>query len=385
MTLINLSSYNYLGFAETTGHCADAVEKCIDEWGVGIYASRFENGTALIHTQLETLIAKFVGKEAAMICSMGFATNSTNIPALLGKGSLLISDELNHSSIVFGSRLSGATIRTFQHSDCEDLERVLRKCISLGQPRTHRPWKKIFVFIEGLYSMEGDIPDLPRIIQLKKKYKFYLFIDEAHSIGALGSKGRGICDLKGVDANDVDILMGTFTKSFGACGGYVAASEHVIQYLRENSHSYLFSEPIAPFVCQQTITSLEIIMGIHVPLPKSRILFSRTEGRDRLQQIYTNSVYFSRRLKEMGFLVLGEEGSPVIPILIVHPVKLKMFSIECLARGMAVVVVGYPATPIITSRARFCISASHTRKDLDYVLSKMDEIGDLLDLKMNKA
>ena len=304
---------------------------------------------------------------------MGFATNSLIIPSFIGKECLILSDELNHSSIVAGCRISGATIKTFKHLNMEILEGLLRSCISQGQPRTHRPWRKIILMIEGLYSMEGDIPDLVKIVELKKKYKFFLFIDEAHSIGALGKHGKGICDLRGVSTKDVDVLMGTFTKSFGAAGGYITGSKELIAHLKKTSISYLFSEPMPPFICQQIISSLEIIQGTHLKYH---------DGQMKLNQIKENSIYFSDKLKEMGYLVLGERGSPVVPALIVHPCKLKMFSLECLKRGLAVVVVGYPATPLITSRARFCISASHTKADLDYALGMLNEVGDLLNLKM---
>ncbi|KAJ3058054.1 serine palmitoyltransferase component, partial [Rhizoclosmatium hyalinum] len=213
--VLNLSSYNYLGFAQNEGPCADAVEAAIKKYGVQSGASRFDQGTLDLHLEAENLVARFMGKEAAMIVSMGFATNSTTIPSLVSKGSLIISDELNHSSLVFGARVSGAAIRVFKHNDMKDLEQVLRDAIAQGQPRTHRPWKKILVVVEGLYSMEGNICNLPGIVALRNKYKFYLYLDEAHSVGAMGPNGRGICDYYGIDPSNVDILMGTFTKSFG--------------------------------------------------------------------------------------------------------------------------------------------------------------------------
>lgn len=307
---------------------------------------------------------------------MGFATNSLIIPSFVGKECLLISDELNHSSIVTGCRLSGATIKTIKHLNMKHLERVLRRSIAEGQPKTHRPWKKIILMLEGLYSMEGDIPDLVKVMELKRKYKFYLFIDEAHSIGAMGRTGRGVCEFRGISTEGVDLLMGTFTKSFGAAGGYIAGNKELIEYLKKTSISYQYAEPMPPFICQQIISSIQMICGTH---PKCK------DGANKLRAILDNSIYFSRRLKELGYVVLGEEGSPVVPVLIVHPCKLKMFSIECLKRGLAVVVVGYPATPLITSRARFCISASHTQQDLEFALKKLDEVGSLLNLKMGNS
>lgn len=310
---LNLGSYNYLGFAQSEGPCTDAVLDCIKRGeSMSIGSSRAEVGNLLIHEKLEGLVADFVGKEAAMVFSMGFSTNSTMISALVEPGCLIISDEFNHASLITGSRLSGASIKVFKHNDHKNLETVLRDAISQGQPRTHRPWKKILVIVEGLYSMEGTICRLPQIVELKKKYKFYLFVDEAHSIGALGPRGRGVCDFWSIDPEDIDILMGTFTKSFGASGGYIAASRAVINQFKKSGHGFIYSEPMPPVICQQVYTSMSIIKGDEGGL----------EGINRLQAIYENSIYFMRELKKLGFIVYGDEGSPVIPLLIFHPAKI---------------------------------------------------------------
>lgn len=168
---LNISSYNYLGFAAAQGGCADAVEESLRRYGVSTCGARLEGGSSELHVTAEALVARFVGQEDALISSMGFATNSTIIPALVSKGCLLISDELNHASIRFGSRLSGANIRMFKHNNVKSLESLLREVISQGQPKTHRPWKKILVIVEGLYSMEGTLLSLPGIMELKNKYK----------------------------------------------------------------------------------------------------------------------------------------------------------------------------------------------------------------------
>lgn len=168
---LNVSSYNYLGFAQSRGACADQAEATVKHFGVSSAGGRADVGTNDLHVQAERLVANFVGTEDAMIVGMGFATNSTTLPALVSKGCLVISDELNHASIRFGARLSGSMVRQYKHNDMEDLEALLRECVSQGQPRTHRPWKKILVIVEGLYSMEGTMVDLPRMLELKQKYK----------------------------------------------------------------------------------------------------------------------------------------------------------------------------------------------------------------------
>ncbi|EGD81712.1 serine palmitoyltransferase [Salpingoeca rosetta] len=234
---INLGSYNYLGFAENKGPCADATIDAIKKYGVTYSSPRAELGTSTIHKELEDCVARFIGKEDAMVFGMGFATNSTNMPVLVGKGCLLISDELNHASLVLGARLTGAKIKVFRHNDMEHLESILRTSIIEGQPRTHRPWRKILIVVEGVYSMEGSLVNLPEVIRLKKKYGAYVYLDEAHSIGALGPTGRGVVEHFGCDVNDIDIMMGTFTKSFGGAGGYIAADKVIIDRIRAHSHS----------------------------------------------------------------------------------------------------------------------------------------------------
>jgi serine palmitoyltransferase len=370
---LNLSSYNYLGFAQSEGTCADAVEVMTRRYGVSTASPRQEAGTSDLLLETEALVARFLGQEACMIVSMGFATNSTTIPALVGRGCLVISDELNHSSLVFGVRLSGANIKVFKHNDAANLEQVLREAISQGQPRTHRPWKKILVVVEGLYSMEGNLCALPAILALKAKFKFYLYLDEAHSVGAMGPNGRGICDYYGVDPKQVDVCMGTFTKSFGAAGGYIAGSKALIDHLRSTCHASVYAESMAPPIAVQIQASMKIIMGE----------LDAGEGRRRLSLLARNTRFFGDSLRAMGFIVYGQD-SPVVPLLLFHPAKIPAFSRELLARGVAVVVVGYPATPIITSRVRFCLSAAHTMEDLKYALKQISEVGDLLMLKVSQ-
>lgn len=259
--VINLGSYNYLGFAENTGSCATAAGEVTVKFGVGVASTRQEMGNLDRHEKLEKLVASFLRVESAMAFGMGFATNSMNIPALAGKGCLILSDELNHASLVLGARLSGSTIRVFKHNNMQSLEKLLRDAIVHGQPRTHRPWKKILILVEGIYSMEGSIIRLPEVIALKKKYKAYLYLDEAHSIGALGPGGRGVVEYFGLDPRDVDIMMGTFTKSFGAAGGYIGGRKDLIDYLRTHSHSAVYASSMSAPVVEQIITSMKCIMG----------------------------------------------------------------------------------------------------------------------------
>ncbi|KAG1859933.1 pyridoxal phosphate-dependent transferase [Suillus tomentosus] len=418
---LNISSYNYLGFAQARGGCADAVEESIRRYGVSTCGTRLESGSSELHTSAEALVARFVGMEDALISSMGFATNSTFIPALVGKGSLVISDELNHASIRVGVRHSDAQVRMFKHNDMLSLESLLREVISQGQPKTHRPWKKILVIVEGLYSMEGTLVNLPRIVELKQKYKFFLFVDEAHSIGALGPHGRGVTDYFNIPPRSIDVLMGTFTKSFGAAGGYIAGPKILIDALRLHGHSGMYAEAMTPPVLTQVVSSMASIMGV-VPssqstkstltlspassivtlkdgaeelpgmAPSSMLptwmnlhpsLADGSEARMRIRRLAFNSRYLHQGLKKLGFITYGHPFSPIVPLLIFNPGKMSMFSRMMRSRStpIVVVVVAYPATPLVTSRVRFCVSASHTKEDIDMVLRACDEVGGILDLK----
>lgn len=281
-------------------------------------------GTNPLHLELEQLTARFLGVEDAIVFGMGFATNSLNIPTLISPGCLVVSDEKNHASIILGLRLSGAVTKVFNHNSMKDLERVLRDSIASGQPNTGKPWKKILIIVEGVFSMEGSIVKLPEIVALKKKYKAYIYLDEAHSIGATGPSGRGVLDLYGVDPKDIDILMGTFTKSFGSAGGYIAGSkvtelafgvEHLISlvffqklinFLRVNSHAHCYASSMSPPVTQQIITSMKIIMGLD----------GTKEGRNRIEQLARNTRYFRKRLAQIGVITYGHEDSPVVPMLV---------------------------------------------------------------------
>ncbi|KAJ0005035.1 hypothetical protein NQD34_011249 [Periophthalmus magnuspinnatus] len=366
--VINVGSYNYLGFAENNVDFLKTVAERIQQYGVGVCSTRQETANLSLHQELEQLVANFLGVESSMTFGMGFATNSMNIPALVGKGCLILSDELNHTSLILGARLSGATIRVFKHNNMHSLEKMLREAICSGQPRTHRPWKKILIMVEGIYSMEGSVVRLPEIIALKKKYRAYLYLDEAHSIGAVGPTGRGVTELFNVNTADVDIMMGTFTKSFGAAGGYIAGR-------KRHSHSAVYATAMSPPVTEQVIRAMKCIMGKD----------GGNEGMRRVRQLAENTRYFRARLKEMGFIIYGNDDSPVVPILLYMPGKVVAFAREMLERRIGVVVVGFPATPITEARARFCLSASHTRDMLDKVLYHLNEVGDLLCLKFSQC
>lgn len=363
---INLGSYNYLGFANKDAYCTPRCQQTMDSFAVSTCASRENGGTLPVHIELEATVANFLDQEAAMIVGMGYATNAAIIPVFCGKGDLIISDALNHASIVAGVRGSGARVKIFKHNNPRHLEQVVRQAIAEGQPRTHRPWNKIVIVIEGIYSMEGEICALREIVEVKKKYKAYLYLDEAHSIGALGSGGRGACEQVGVRFRDVDLLMGTFTKSYGSCGGYIAGSAEAIGHLKAHTAAHQMATSMSPIAAEQVLSAFKLITGED----------GSGRGLDKIRQLKANSNYFRWHLLQMGFHVLGDWDSPVMPIMVYMPGALAHFSRECLKRHVAVVVVGFPATPLLTARARICISAAHTRSDLDFALRVLREVGE---------
>ena len=367
---INLASYNYLGFAENSGPCTEASIDSLNKDGLTNCSSRHELGTLAVHKELEKTVAEFLGVEDAITLGMGFATNSLNLPRLMGKDCLVLSDEKNHASLILGMNLSGATVKVFKHNNVEDMERVLQANIIHGQPRKRRAWKKVFIVVEGVYSMEGSIVRLPEMVAVKKQYGAYLYLDEAHSVGAMGPNGRGVVDYFGLDAKDIDIMMGTFTKSFGSAGGYIAGSKRLINYLRTNSQAFAYPTSMSPPVARQIISSMTAIMEKE-----------NGDGMTRIQTLARNSRYFRQRLQQMGCIVYGHDDSPVVPVMLFLPAKIPAFVNGLLQHNVATVGVGFPATNITEERARFCISASHTKDILDAALCAIDRVADNIRIK----
>ena len=363
---INMASYNYLGFGGVDRDCTPACAEAIRSWGIsfGTQRSDYTRGSSTLHLELEKEVALFLKKEDAIVMGMGFATNSTLIPAAVvggGKGVLILSDELNHKSIVEGCRLSGATIRSVSHSDMKGLESVL------ATETRKNVWKKIFIFVEGVYSMEGGYCRLREIIRLKLKYKCYVWLDEAHSIGGVGLSGRGVTELFHVATEHIDVMMGTFTKSFGSAGGYIASSKALIDQVRQNSIGFLEASSMSAVCAQQALSAFKAMQS--------------PRGIRKIKQLRANCDYFRTQLVNLGCRVVGDLHSPVVCAMLVHPEKISHFSTECLKRNLAVVVVGYPATPVLLSRVRFCLSASHSQRDLDNVIAILAEVVDKVGVK----
>eukprot|EP00744_Colponema_vietnamica_P012891 GILI01018084.1.p1 GENE.GILI01018084.1~~GILI01018084.1.p1 ORF type:complete len:631 (-),score=147.62 GILI01018084.1:248-2140(-) len=363
---VNMGSYNYLGFADEIPYIRDQVIESIDRFGVGSCAAAEEFGRSVPLYQLEKIVAAYLCKDDSVVCGMGFATNFAGLPALFDKNTLVFSDQLNHASLVAGIRISAGKVQVFPHNRFSALERMIEEAIVNGQPRTHLPWQRMVIIVEGIYSMEGEIVELRRLIQIKKKYRCQLYIDEAHSIGALGPTGRGVVEYSGVDPDDVDIFMGTFTKSFGSIGGYIAGSKDVIEFIRHSSTMCMYGDSMSPGCCQQALGTFEVLTGED----------GTDLGKQRIKSLHDNAAFFRNALIDMGLAVLGEDVSPVVPVMLYQLAKMPAFSRAMLARNVAVVVVGYPATPLLEGRCRFCLSASHTREDLQHVIDAIREVSE---------
>ncbi|CAG4961737.1 unnamed protein product [Parnassius apollo] len=361
---INLGSYNYLGFAEPTGPCADAAAEAARRYGLALASPRAELGSCALHKELEETTARFLGVEAAIVFGMGFATNALGLPGLLGPGTLALSDENNHASLILGLRLARAAVRVFRHNDLPHLERLARAAIA------ERRWTKIVIVVEGVYSMEGSIVPLAGVVELKRRLGLQLYLDEAHSVGALGARARGAADHCGVAPGDVDVLMGTFTKSFGAAGGYIAGSAKLIRWIRAYGHAHTYAHAMSPPVAAQVLAAMR---ALRTPA-----------GLRRVRTLRDNTHYFRRRLREMGVVTYGHNDSPVVPMLVYTFSSMAAVVERLTQQGIATVGVGFPATPLYKARIRFCLSAAHSREQLDACLAAIQEVVEELGLQYSR-
>ena len=346
--MLNFSSYNYLGFS---GHprVVDAAQKAISLYGTSVSASRVASCERPVHRELEEGIAEHVGVEAALVFVSGHATNVTTVGHVLGREDLVLHDALIHDSVLQGIYLSRATRRPFPHNDLDALEKTL------AQVRGN--YRRVLVVAEGIYSMDGDVCDLPRLIQLKKRFKTLLMIDQAHSVGVLGESGRGIANHYGVDANDVDIWMGTLSKSFASCGGYIAGSADLIRYLKYTAPGFVYSAGIPP---PNAAAALESLRLMHAQ-------------PDIVEQCRDRSRFFLERAQAKGIDVGDAIGAAVVPAIIGNSLVYMRLSERLAARKINVQPIVYPAVEDEKARLRFFISALHTEAQLTHTVDVLVE------------
>jgi len=340
--VLNFCSNNYLGLANHP-KLVEAAGNALQRYGVGPGAVRSIAGTMDIHTELERRLAAFKGVDAAVVLQSGFSANTAVIPVLVGKEDLIISDALNHASIIDGSRLSAARIERYAHADAADLEQVILK--------NKGAYRRALVITDGVFSMDGDLAPLDEIYAVTSKYDVMLMVDDAHGEGVVGRGGRGIVDHFSLHGK-VDVEVGTLSKAFGVVGGIVAGNAKVIEWVRQRGRPFLFSSATPPADVAACIAAVDLLEG-------------STELVDRL---WENARYFKAELKKLG-LDTGNSVTPITPVMLGEASLAQQFSRELFAENVFAMALGFPTVPQGKARIRVMISAVHTRDDLDQGLT----------------
>ncbi|MFP3323910.1 glycine C-acetyltransferase [Planococcus sp. SIMBA_160] len=347
--LINLSSNNYLGLATDEGLKKVAIE-AIEKYGVGAGAVRTINGTLDLHVQLEEKLAEFKGTEAAISFQSGFNCNMAAISAVMDKNDAILSDQLNHASIIDGCRLSKAKIIAFKHSDMEDLRQKAKEATESGQ------YNKVMVITDGVFSMDGDIAKLPEIVEIAKEFDLITYVDDAHGSGVTG-KGKGTVKHFGLE-KEVDMQMGTLSKAVGVVGGYVAGKKQLIDWLRVRSRPFLFSTAVTPGDVAATTAAVQKIID-------------STELHDKL---WDNGDYLKKGLKELGFDI-GDSATPITPCIIGDEKLTQQFSKRLFDEGVYAKSIVFPTVPRGTGRVRNMPTAAHTKEMLDEAIEIYAKVG----------
>lgn len=325
----------------------EAGVKALRKYGAGCAGSRFLNGTLDLHVKLEKELAQFVGKEDSLCFSTGFTVNSGVIACLTGREDYIICDDRDHASIVDGRRLSFSTNLKYKHNDMADLERQLQKC-ALEAVK--------LIVVDGVFSMEGDLANLPEIVRLKHKYNATIMVDEAHGIGVFGRQGRGVCDHFGL-TDEVDLIMGTFSKSLASIGGFIAADETIINWLRHNARTYIFSASNTPAATAAALEALHIIQ----------------EEPQRIEALWDVTRYALKRFREAGFEI-GETESPIIPLYVRDTEKTFVATARAFEEGVFINPVIPPACAPQDTLVRVALMATHTHEQVDRAVDSLRKV-----------
>lgn len=325
----------------------EAGVKALRKYGAGCAGSRFLNGTLDLHVKLEKELAQFVGKEDSLCFSTGFTVNSGVIACLTGREDYIICDDRDHASIVDGRRLSFSTNLKYKHNDMADLERQLQKCA---------PEAVKLIVVDGVFSMEGDLANLPEIVRLKHKYNATIMVDEAHGIGVFGRQGRGVCDHFGL-TDEVDLIMGTFSKSLASIGGFIAADETIINWLRHNARTYIFSASNTPAATAAALEALHIIQ----------------EEPQRIEALWDVTRYALKRFREAGFEI-GETESPIIPLYVRDTEKTFVATARAFEEGVFINPVIPPACAHQDTLVRVALMATHTHEQVDRAVNSLRKV-----------
>jgi 8-amino-7-oxononanoate synthase len=337
--LTNFASYDYLGLNQEPA-VAEAAKAAIDEAGTSVSASRLVAGERILHRELETELANFYGADACLAFVSGHATNISTIGMLMAPEDLIVQDELMHNSAIVGAKLSRATSINFRHNHLDDLEKVLRE--------NRANHKNALIVAEGLYSMDGDFPDLPRLVEIKKRYGAWLMIDEAHSLGVMGKTGRGSFEHFGIDPRGVDIWMGTLSKTLGSCGGYICGTHDLIEILKYQAPGFVYSVGLSPPATAAALAALRILRS----------------DPQRVAKLQANGRFFVEEAKKAGLDTMTSAGFSVVPIMIGDPVRAVRLTDRLLDRGINALPIIHPAVPMKAARIRFFITSRHTQDQI---------------------
>ena len=352
--VLNFCSNNYLGLANHDQMRSAALE-AIKDYGVGPAAVRTIAGTMNLHQELEDRLAKFKGVEAAIAFQSGFNANQAVIPLLMGKNDLIISDELNHASIIDGVRLTKADRAIYEHGNADDLKTRLEEA-------AEKDYGKILVITDGVFSMDGDIAPLDKIVDVAEPYGALIMVDDAHGEGVLGDGGRGIVDHFDLHGR-VDVEVGTMSKAFGVVGGYVAGSSLIVEYLRQQGRPFLFSSATTPADTAACIAAVDIMEN----------------STELVDALWDNTRYFKDEMRRLGFDT-GKSETPIVPVMLGEASLAQAFSKKLFDSGVFAQAIGYPTVPEGKARIRVMNSASHSREDLDQCLEAFKTVGQELDV-----
>ena len=346
---INFCSYNYLGMSGDPA-VIKATQEAVGKYGTSVSASRLVSGEKPLHGKLEKSIADLIGVEDSIVFVGGHSTNESTIGHLFGAGDLILHDSLSHNSILQGAMLSGARRRPFRHNDFEECDRILKEI--------RHEYRRVLIVVEGVYSMDGDYTDLPKLIELKKKHKTYLMVDEAHSIGTMGLHGRGMAEFAEINPSDVDIWMGTLSKSFGSCGGYIAGSSELTEYLKYTAPGFVYSVGLSPANAASAIASINLLH----------------EEPERVAKLARNSRLFLSLAMDEGLDTGLSDNTPVVPIITGNSERALLLSHGLLERGINVQPILYPAVEESAARLRFFITSSHSEEQIRSTVKAVAEV-----------
>jgi 8-amino-7-oxononanoate synthase/acyl carrier protein len=341
--MINFSSYNYVGMSGDPLVTA-AAKAAIDRYGTSVSASRLVSGEKGLHQELERAIADFIGAEDAIVFVGGHSTNETTVGHLFGPADLILHDALAHNSIVQGCILSGAHRRPFPHNNWQVVDKLLADL--------RGDYRRVLVAIEGVYSTDGDIPDLPRFIEVKRRHKAFLMVDEAHSAGVLGPHGRGIGEYFGVDPQSVDLWMGTLSKSFGSCGGYIAGCRAMVEYLKYTAPGFVYSVGISPANAAAALAAIRLVK----------------DEPERVARLHERAGLFLTLARSRGLNTGLSKDSPIVPVILGDSIHCLRLSRAMFDRGINVQPILYPAVEERAARLRFFVTASHTEEQIRHAI-----------------